>query len=156
MGVEIERKYLVLSDEYKTLDSGELFRQGYLNSNKARVVRIRVREDKAYITIKSLPKDLIRDEFEYDIPVNEAVYLLENICEQPIIEKTRYKIKFRDHLWEVDEFHGENNGLVVAEIELENVDEPFAIPPWVGDEVSHDWRYFNSNLLSNPYSKWSR
>ena len=156
MGIEIERKFLVTSDDYKQGVKGELYRQGYLNSNKERVVRVRVRGQQGCITIKGLPKGLVRPEYEYDIPLCDADFLLQHLCEQPIIEKTRYRVQFADKLWEVDEFHGENAGMVVAEIELSDMDEEFERPPWVGEEVSHDWRYFNSNLLIHPYSRWKK
>lgn len=154
MGVEIERKYLVTSDAFKEGASGELYRQGYLNSAKERVVRIRIRGDAGFITIKGIAKGVERSEFEYAIPREEAAFMLENLCEQPIIEKTRYRLEFAAKIWEIDEFHGENTGLIVAEIELESADESFQRPPWLGEEVSADWRYYNSNLLLNPYSKW--
>lgn len=154
MGVEIERKFLVLTDKISYESAGELYEQGYLNSDKKRVVRVRLSAAGAYMTIKGLPKGLIRPEFEYEIPLEDARFLLDHICEQPIIVKTRYKLQFDQHLWEVDVFHGENEGLVVAEVELESIDETFKKPAWVGEEVSNDWRYFNSNLLINPYRKW--
>lgn len=154
MGVEIERKFLVVSLDFKSNASAELYRQGYLNSDKNRVVRVRVRGDQAFITIKGLPKGLVRPEYEYSIPKEDGDFLLRNLCEQPIIEKTRYNVTYKDHIWEIDEFHGENEGLIVAEIELDHMEESFEIPPWVGEDVSHDWRYFNSNLLINPFSKW--
>ncbi len=156
MGVEIERKYLVLTDIFIKNLEGELYEQGYLNSDKKRVVRVRLSAEGAFITIKGLPKGLIRPEYEYEIPEDDARFLLDNICEQPIIVKTRYKLQFDKHIWEVDKFHGENDGLVVAEIELERIDETFQKPEWVGEEVSNDWRYFNSNLLINPFRKWDQ
>lgn len=156
MGIEIERKYLVDLDKFSKDAHCDLYRQGYLNSDKKRVVRVRLNSTGAYITIKGLPTGLIRPEYEYEIPREDAIFLLENICEQPIIEKTRYKVKVGEHVWEIDEFHGENEGLVVAEIELDRVDDTFELPEWLGKEVSHDWRYFNSNLLINPFSKWEQ
>ena len=154
MEYEIERKFLVTSDEYRRLSDGEDYKQGYLNSDKERVIRVRTKSSSAYLTIKTLQKDLIRKEFEYEIPLDHANYLLENVCERPIIEKTRYHIHHGDHIWEVDEFHGENDGLIIAEVELGSADEEVLLPDWIGKEVSDDWRYYNSNLLQNPFKNW--
>ncbi|MBC8193369.1 MAG: CYTH domain-containing protein [Candidatus Marinimicrobia bacterium] len=154
MGVEIERKFLILSDAYKQGITGKVYRQGYLNSEKERIVRVRIVGDEGFLTIKGLSKGIQRTEFEYAIPLNDAGHMLENLCLQPIIEKTRYLIPYEGHVWEVDEFHGENQGLVVAEIEFSSKNEHFSKPPWVGEDVSHDWRYFNSNLSIHPYTSW--
>jgi adenylate cyclase len=153
MGKEIERKYLVSGDGYKALAEGVLFRQGYLNSAKERVVRVRTMGPKAALTIKGITVGATRAEFEYDIPLEDARQLLE-LCEQPLIEKTRYKIPVDGLVWEIDEFHGANEGLTVAECELESEDQQVAKPDWVGDEVTGDPRYFNSNLIANPYTTW--
>ncbi|MCF7808505.1 MAG: CYTH domain-containing protein [Candidatus Marinimicrobia bacterium] len=151
---EIERKFLVTSDVYRTLAQGEAYKQGYLNSDKERVIRIRTKSTTAFLTIKTLQKGLVRKEFEYQIPLDHAEYLLEHVCERPIIEKTRYHIDHGDHTWEVDEFHGENEGLIIAEVELEAADEDVVLPDWIGKEVSDDWRYYNSNLLQHPFNLW--
>jgi adenylate cyclase len=153
MGKEIERKYLVLGDAWRSLAEGTLFRQGYLNSAKERVVRARTMGTRAALTIKGVTTGATRLEFEYDIPFDDANELLE-LCEQPLIEKTRYKIPVGNLVWEVDEFHGVNDGLIVAECELESEDQAVDKPDWVGEEVTGDPRYFNSNLIANPYSTW--
>ncbi len=153
MGKEIERKFLVRGEAWKELGEGTLYRQGYLNSAKERVVRARTMGDRAALTVKGITVGATRLEFEYDIPFDDATQLLE-LCEQPIIEKTRYKIPIGDLVWEVDEFHGVNEGLIVAECELESEDQEIAKPDWIGDEVTGDPRYFNSNLIANPFSTW--
>jgi len=153
MGKEIERKYLVAGESYKALGQGTLFRQGYLNSAKERVVRVRTMGDKAALTIKGLTVGATRAEFEYDIPLEDARQLLD-LCEQPLIEKTRYKIPFGGLVWEIDQFHGVNQGLTVAECELESEDQVVVKPDWVGEEVTGDPRYFNSNLITKPFTKW--
>jgi CYTH domain-containing protein len=129
------------------------YRQGYLSTVKERTVRVRTVEDKGYLTIKGIAMGASRMEFEYEIPRQDADTLLE-ICEKPLIEKNRYKIKHGGFVWEVDEFFGVNQGLIVAEIELESEDQFFSKPDWVGKEVTGDPRYFNSNLIKNPYTKW--
>jgi len=154
MAKEIERKFRVRNESYKLFATGVLYRQGYLNRDKERTVRIRVAGENAFITIKGLTKGFERTEFEYRIPVEEANEMLETICEKPLIEKLRYNIMADGHLWEVDEFIGFNEGLVVAEVELKSTDEQVIIPDWVGMEVTSDPRYFNSNLVINPYKKW--
>lgn len=153
MGKEIERKYLVKGTAWKELGEGTLFRQGYLNSQKERVVRARTMGSRAALTIKGITVGATRLEFEYDIPLDDCNQLLE-LCEQPLIEKTRYKIAIGDLVWEIDEFHGVNDGLVVAECELESEDQAVDKPDWVGDEVTSDPRYYNSNLIANPFTTW--
>ncbi len=153
MGKEIERKYLVKGEAWKELGEGVLYRQGYLNSLKERVVRARTMGPKAALTIKGITVGATRLEFEYDIPMDDCNQLLD-LCEQPIIEKIRYVIDWEGVTWEVDEFFGVNAGLVVAEVELEDVNQQISFPPWIGDEVTDDPRYFNSNLVARPYSTW--
>ena len=153
MGKEIERKYLVKGTAWKELGEGIFFRQGYLNSQKERVVRARTMGPKAALTIKGISIGATRLEFEYDIPLEDGKQLLE-LCEQPIIEKTRYKIALGGLVWEVDEFHGVNEGLVVAECELVSEDQVIDKPDWVGDEVTSDPRYYNSNLIAHPFTTW--
>ena len=153
MGLEIERKFLVRSDSWRTVE-GIPFRQGYLNSNLHRVVRVRTMGEQAVLTVKGLNTGAVRHEFEYEIPVDDANDILDNLCERPLIEKMRYKVEFAGHTWEIDEFAGDNAGLVVAELELQAVDEPFEKPDWLGEEVTDDPRYFNSNLVSRPYTTW--
>ena len=152
MGKEIERKFLVKGSPWRNA-RGTRYRQGYLNSAKERNVRVRTVEDKAYLTIKGITVKASRLEFEYEIPFQDANTLLE-ICEKPLIEKNRYKVEERGFIWEIDEFFGENQGLIVAEVELEGEDQEFPKPDWVGEEVTGDPRYFNSNLIKNPYTKW--
>ena len=153
MGKEIERKYLISGEAWKALGEGTLFRQGYLNSQKERVVRARTMGEKAALTIKGITVGATRLEFEYEIPFADAEQLLE-LCEQPLIEKTRYKFDHAGLTWEIDEFHGVNDGLIIAECELESEDQHIDKPDWVGDEVTGDPRYYNSNLIANPYSTW--
>jgi CYTH domain-containing protein len=131
------------------------YRQGYLSSHPGRTVRIRTVEDKGYLTIKGISMGATRSEYEYEIPGAEAAELLRDLCEKPIIEKIRYKIRYEDLLWEVDEFLGENAGLVVAEVELADENQSVTLPSWAGTEVTADARYYNSNLFKNPYSKWT-
>jgi adenylate cyclase len=155
MGVEIERKYLVSGNEWRTLGVQVHYAQGYLVSDGYRTVRIRVAGEKAFLTIKGTSKGFSRPEFEYEIPVEEAIDMFK-LCSLPIIEKFRTKIVFDGKTWEVDEFQGENNGLIMAEIELKSEDEPFTIPSWIGKEVTGDIRYFNSRLSINPYKNWRK
>lgn len=154
MGTEIERKFLLVGDSWRALAKGTKYRQGYLNSTKERVVRVRTIDDKGYLTIKGITTGATRVEYEYDIPENDATAMLDDLCEQPIIEKNRYKIDFAGFIWEVDEFFGENQGLVVAEVELESEEQSFEKPEWIGEEVTGDPKYFNSNLIVNPFAKW--
>lgn len=154
MGRETERKFIVNSDTYKQLSEGVLYRQGYLNSSMQRTVRVRVIDDKGYITVKGPSKGATRSEYEYGIPLDDANEMLEHLCEKPIIEKFRYKYLFQGFLWEIDEFLGENLGLVIAEIELPDESTVFKKPDWVGEEVTGDPKYFNSNLINNPYKHW--
>lgn len=154
MGKEIERKYVVNKALWQAADAGTHFKQGYLNSQKERVVRVRIEGDRAKLTIKGVSVGLTRSEFEYPIPVEDAAILLDKLCEQPLIDKHRHKEVHGGKTWEIDVFHGDNDGLVVAEIELQAEDETFEIPRWAVREVSSDPRYFNSNLLKNPYRNW--
>jgi len=154
MGVEIERKFLVRDDCWRKLGEGVLLRQGYLSSAPERIVRVRIEGAAAMLTIKGRTAGATRSEWEYPIPVDDAQAFLDGLCERPIIEKRRYRIAYEGMTWEVDEFLGENAGLVVAEIELDSEEQAFDKPDWVGDEVTHDARYFNANLLRNPFSRW--
>jgi adenylate cyclase len=152
MATEIERKFLVRGDAWRKGES-TLFRQGYLNRDKERTVRVRVAANKAYLTIKGINSGAVCAEFEYEIPLADAEQLL-LLCDGPLIEKTRYLFPYAGMLWEVDEFHGANNGLVVAEIELQSAAQQFAQPSWLGAEVTNDKRYYNSSLAVDPYSNW--
>jgi adenylate cyclase len=153
MGVEIERKFLLAGDAWRSLGEPLLLRQGYLSSDRDRVVRVRVEGDQAYLTIKGKSVGATRGEWEYPIPLVDANELLA-LCEQPLIEKFRRRIEFAGNVWEVDEFLGANQGLVVAEIELASEDQAFERPDWIGAEVTHDPRYFNSALARHPFSAW--
>lgn len=154
MALEIERKFLVKNMDWKSQGEGVLFKQGFLNTNKERTVRVRVKNNIGILTIKGLTQSATRVEYEYEIPYTDAVYMLDYLCEKPIIEKHRYLIEYHGRIWEVDEFHGENKGLIVAEIELSSEEEAFEKPSWVGKEVTHDPRYYNSNLVQFPYCRW--
>lgn len=151
---EIERKFVVNKDLWKPADGGTHFKQGYLNAQKERVVRVRIEGERAKLTIKGVTTGVTRSEFEYPLPVEDAAILLDNLCEQPLIDKHRYKETIGGKVWEIDVFHGQNEGLVVAEIELASEDEGFELPAWAVKEVSSDPRYFNSNLLKQPFSTW--
>lgn len=154
--IEIERKFLVKSEEYKnsSFEKNEIA-QGYLNSNPDRTVRVRVKGNQGYLTIKGKGNEtgMSRLEWEKEIPVDEARTLM-NICESGVITKIRYEIKFGNHVYEVDEFFGENEGLVIAEIELESEDEAFEKPDWLGEEVTNNEKYYNSYLSNYPYKNW--
>jgi Uncharacterized protein conserved in bacteria len=154
MGKEIERKFLVKGDAWRSLAQGTMYRQGYLNSVKERTVRVRTVGDKAFLTIKGITVGATRAEYEYEIPFADCNALLDDLAEKPFIEKKRYKIPFEGLVWEVDEFFGDNQGLIVAEVELQSEDQQIPKPAWVGDEVSGDPRYFNSNLIKTPFTKW--
>lgn len=154
MGIEIERKFLVNGDAWRSLGQGTRYRQGYLSTVKERTVRVRTIADKGYLTIKGVNEGIARLEFEYEIPFDDANTLLDDLCERPLIEKDRYKIPCSDHTWEVDEFFGDNTGLIMAEVELESEDQAFETPEWISQEVSDDPRYFNANLIANPYRNW--
>ena len=156
MALEIERKFLVLDDSYKhEAFSNSHIRQGYICSERGRTVRIRIRDEHAYITIKgpSLNGGLSRYEFEQEIPFVDGENLM-SLCEPGIIDKTRWLVKSGRHTFEVDEFHGDNDGLVVAEVELASEDEPYEKPAFIGQEVTGDRRYYNSQLRRNPYKRW--
>ena len=154
---EIERKFLVRDDSYKReAFASSHIRQGYLSSAPGRTVRIRIRDDRAYLTIKGPSTDggLTRYEFEQEVPMADAEQLLQ-LCEPLIIDKTRWLIRSGEHTFEVDEFHAENEGLVVAEVELKSADEVPKMPDFIGKEVTGDRRYYNSQLRRNPYKMWA-
>lgn len=154
MGKEIERKYLVSGNKWRNLAEGVLYRQGYLSIVKERTVRVRTIGENGYLTIKGISVGATRTEFEYEIPVDEANEMLNELCEKPIIEKKRYKINHMNLLWEVDEFFGENEGLIIAEVELDSEDQQIELPEWIGNEVTNDPKYFNANLIKYPFTKW--
>jgi CYTH domain-containing protein len=154
MAKEIERKFLVIGEEWKHGASGVSYRQGYLSTVKERTVRVRTAGDKGFLTIKGVMVGVSRSEFEYPIPAADASAIMDQLCERPLIEKIRYKISHAGLMWEIDEFFGENIGLVVAEVELQDEQQVIDRPSWVGLEVSGDPRYFNSNLTKMPYARW--
>ena len=156
MATEIERKFRVVDDAWRALAEGVVYRQGYLSTEKTRTVRVRVVGKSGFLTVKGANVGATRAEFEYPIPVADANAMLDDLCETPIIEKSRYRIAQGDLTWEVDEFTGENAGLVVAEIELANEAQAFDKPAWIGEEVTGDPRFFNANLVANPFSRWSK
>ena len=153
MGTEIERKFLVRNDTWKTSNS-TLFRQGYLAIDPNRTVRVRVAGNKGYLTLKGLNRGAVRLEYEYPIAVQDAREILDQLCYHPLIEKRRYRVEHAGCNWEIDEFLGNNLGLVLAELELDYEDQPFDRPTWLGEEVTYDDRYFNSSLVKNPYNEW--
>jgi adenylate cyclase len=154
MGQEIERKYLVTGDTWRSQGRGIRYRQGYLSTDKERTVRVRTVGDKGFLTIKGASRGIARAEFEYEIPLDDADAMLNGLCQRPLIEKDRYRIPFGDRVWEVDEFFGDNAGLIMAEVELESEEQVLERPAWIGREVSDDPRYFNANLIANPYRNW--
>ena len=154
MAKEVERKFLVKGDAWRSLANCTTYRQGYLNSTKERTVRVRTTDDKAYLTIKGITVGATRAEYEYEIPYDEGKAMLDSLAEKPLIEKRRYKIPAGDLTWEIDEFLGDNTGLIVAEVELKSEDQAFARPVWLGDEVTGDPRYCNANLIKNPFTRW--
>jgi adenylate cyclase len=153
MGMEIERKFLVVNDDWRRLGIPVEYAQGYLVADGERTVRIRVAGANGFLTVKGSSHGFSRMEFEYLVPREEALEMLQ-LCVIPMIEKYRTKILYEGKIWEVDEFEGENTGLIIAEIELKSEDETFSIPPWIGQEVTGDIRYFNSSLAKNPFKNW--
>lgn len=153
MAVEIERKFLIYKEKI-TLENGCDIKQGYIKTANETVVRVRIKGLKAFLTIKGENKGASRLEFEYEIPLDEANEMLQKLCSKPIIDKTRYEIKHENHLWEVDVFYGDNDGLVVAEVELSKEDEKVSLPSWIKKEVTGDIKYYNNQLIKNPYKLW--
>jgi len=155
VAIEIERKFLVQNDQWREhVVSQNRLMQAYLCDLDSATVRVRISDDAAFLTIKSATVGICRSEFEYEIPVQDAESLLELRVSTAIIDKTRYKVKCGNHIWDLDLFHGENHGLVMAEIELGSEQEQFEMPTWAGEEVSDEPRYFNVNLVETPYSRW--
>ncbi len=157
MAIEIERKFLVTNDNWKQHTTGSLrMVQGYLGGNDHSSIRIRVTGERADINIKAKVIGAQRREYEYEIPLIAAQEMLQDLCDKPLIEKTRHLLRFGQHTWEIDEFVGENAGLVVAEVELASEDEEFEHPDWLGQEVTEDVRYYNICLVNHPYSHWEK
>lgn len=156
MAIEIEHKFLLANDDWREQVSYSVYyKQGYLNSDQQSSVRVRIADDKAWINIKSATIGTKRQEYEYLIPLADANEMLDTLCHKPLIEKTRHFVTYENYLWEIDEFVGENKGLIVAEIELSAVGEKFSKPSWLGLEVTNDVRYYNNMLAKQPYSTWS-
>lgn len=155
MAIEIERKFLLKNASWKEYaDEGTAYTQGYLITSQQASVRVRIQGQKAYLNIKSATIDITRQEYEYEIPLNEATEMLENLCQKPLINKIRYRVRNEPHVWEIDVFADDNSGLIVAEIELSAVNEYFEKPDWLGLEVSDDAAYYNVNLVKLPYKDW--
>lgn len=154
MAKETERKFLVNNNGYRRLAEPVLYRQGYLSTEKQRIVRVRTKGDKATLTVKGITNGITRTEYEYEIPFGEAEHILMELSEKPIVEKNRYKFKIDDLLWSVDEFLGDNDGLIIAEVHLQDELQQINLPEWIGDEVSYKPEYFSSSLVNNPYNSW--
>ncbi|MGJ3248953.1 MAG: CYTH domain-containing protein [Elainellaceae cyanobacterium] len=154
MGQEIERKFLVIGEDWRSHAHGTPYRQGYIPTRSGVTVRVRIAGEIGYLTLKGLTSGISRSEFEYAIPVEDATHMLDELCDRPLIEKTRYRLSIDGIVWEVDEFEGENKGLILAEVELTRPDQSVSIPGWVGQEVSDDPRYFNAYLANHPFSQW--
>ncbi|MGB3615076.1 MAG: CYTH domain-containing protein [Elainellaceae cyanobacterium] len=155
MGTETERKFLVIGDGWRSSSSAVFYRQGYIPTQNQATVRVRRAGDRAYLTVKGPTVGITRAEYEYEIPCDDADAMLNNLCQHPLIEKHRHTLSSDGVLWEVDEFRGENQGLILAEVELSDLDQQVTLPDWVGEEVSLDPRYFNANLARQPYGSWA-
>ena len=155
MALEIERKFLIDREKIENLENGYKIKQGYIQTKDKTVVRVRVKAKEAFLTIKGENIGATRAEYEYAIPLNDANEMLDTLCTKPIIDKTRYLVQHKNHTWEIDIFHKENEGLIVAEVELESENEIVEFPNWITKEVTNDTRYYNSNLLERPFSKWN-
>ena len=153
MSMEIERRFLVRGDGWRSLGTPRTYRQGYLSVHPERTVRVRVVDDQAWLTLKARITDVSRHEFEYDIPLADACTMLDAMCPMQVSTQ-RTRLDFAGHVWEVDEFSGANAGLVLAEIELPSEETPFERPDWLGEEVTHDGRFTNAYLADHPYSTW--
>ena len=155
MGIEIERKFLMNPEKWEQLEKpvGEFYRQGYLSTDPTKTIRVRQTSEQGFLTIKGISVGATRKEYEYEIPLEEAKELLDQFSVAEL-SKIRYKISIGNHVWEVDEFSGKNAGLIVAEIELTSEDEDFEIPDWIGREVTGAEKYYNSNLVTEPYENW--
>jgi adenylate cyclase len=155
MAIEIEHKFLLANNAWREhVSHSVIYRQGYLSSQATSSIRVRISDSQAWLNIKSATIGSQRHEYEYEIPLSDAHEILDNLCLKPVIEKTRHFVTHENHLWEIDEFEGENDGLIVAEIELDALNENFAKPDWIGVEVTQDVRYYNNNLARSPYNQW--
>lgn len=156
MPKEIERKFLIDESLLGELKDGETIKQGYFPTLNKTVIRARLKGNKGYITIKGQKVGISRPEYEYEIPFKDAQEIIEKLCENLVIEKTRYKIKHAGHIWEIDVFEGDNKGLIVAEVEMKDENEKVQLPNWTTNEVTDDFRYSNSNLVKYPYRFWEK
>jgi len=155
MAIEIERKFLVKNNDWqKQVHRSQTYRQGYLKQSGESSVRVRIGGDRAHLNIKGGKVSIRRMEYEYEIPVQDANEILDNLCVGSVISKTRHLVEHLGHTWEIDVFEGDNAGLIVAEIELQDENEPFELPDWLGEEVSEDVRYFNAALVTQPFCSW--
>jgi adenylate cyclase len=154
MAKEIERKFLIDMSFVNKLDDGKRISQGYVSTSDKTVVRARIKGNEAFLTLKGEVKGFTCSEFEYQIPLADAEKIIDELCSGGTVDKTRYEVAHGNHIWEVDVFHGRNEGLVVAEVELQHESENIELPKWVTKEVTGDTKYFNVSLLNNPYSKW--
>ncbi|MDO4727206.1 MAG: CYTH domain-containing protein [Porphyromonadaceae bacterium] len=152
--IEIERKYLVKNLDFVKYGVPHRIKQGYISVEDGRVVRIRIKDQKGYITLKSASQGFACHEFEYEIPVSDAQLMLDKMCHKPIIDKTRFDLLHKGKKWEIDVFNGENEGLIIAEIELQSKDEEFKIPPFIDREVTDDHRYYNAYIAEHPFCTW--
>lgn len=156
MAIEIEHKFLLANEDWRQhIQKSVKYKQGYLSSQPTSSIRIRIADKQAWLNIKSATIGTQRLEFEYEIPLSDADEIISTLCGKPLIEKIRHFVPNEDNIWEIDEFEGDNQGLIVAEIELSIVGKNFTKPYWLGAEVTHDLRYYNNNLAVNPYKKWS-
>jgi adenylate cyclase len=157
MAIEVEHKFLLANDRWRDeIYHSVHYRQGYLSGSPLSSVRVRISDSQAWLNIKSATIGTHRYEFEYEIPLADANTLLDELCHKPLIEKVRHLVRHGSHIWEIDEFEGENAGLIVAEIELSQIGESFAKPAWIGAEVTDDLRYYNNNLSKKPYKNWNK
>ena len=155
MAIEIERKYLVVNDKWKSsVESEAAMKQAYLATVENASILVRVAKGKAYLNIKSSTLGIRRSEYEYEIPLQDGEEMLANLTSGSVIDKVRYKVRCGEHIWDLDLFHGDNTGLVVAEVELTSEDEDFEVPLWVREEVSGDPKYYNASLVNHPYCDW--
>ena len=154
MAKEIERKFLVQGDTWRNLAEGRYYCQGYIPTQGKQTVRVRMIDEQGYLTLKGPVVGISRSEFEYKIPGADAQKILAELCQKPFIEKYRYRIPIDEVIWEVDEFLGENQGLILAEVELTHAEQTVDLPDWIGPEVSGNPRYYNSNLVRNPFKEW--
>lgn len=157
MALEIEHKFLLANDDWRAeIDHSVHYKQGYLSGSPLSSIRVRISDSQAWLNIKSATIGTHRHEFEYEIPLSDANTLIDELCHKPLIEKMRHFVYRDQHVWEIDEFSGDNQGLIVAEIELSQIGESFAKPHWLGEEVTHDLRYYNNNLCKNPFKDWDK